>query len=577
MRIIWGMIVLSVTAAHADVTVTVDATANPHPISPLIYGMNFPDDAQLAAGVPIARWGGNSTSRYNYELDIQNTANDYFFENIPGCFSAAQNYCATPPADPKEASQSNAFITAAQAKGATQLVTVPTLGYVSKGPITTGHPFSCGCPKTFNANQDMFDQYDTNCGNCQKNGAYITVPNPPLTAMTVTTQWNTDWVTYLTNKFGASNGKRIYALDNEPNLWSSTQHDVHPTKLTYDELWQRMRDNAIAILAADPTAEISGPAEWGWPNYFCSDADNISQGCFTTSPDRAAHGGEELVAWLLDQAKAYEQANGKRILHYFDLHYYPQGGNPPEVLRSLWDPTYKDPSYINDYIRLIPRMHDWVDQHYPGTKLLISEYDFYHHDEPVGAVTYAEALGIFGREGLDAATAWSPPAETEKAFGAYLLYLNYDGQGSHFESTSVGTTITGTGVQAFAATGNTKMTVVLVNETSTDAPVTVQLQNFGAATSASVYTGASPTITKQGDVAVAGDHVAVTVPAMSFAMVEIPRDMPIDDDTPVGGDDDGSGNGSKSGGCCETGNSSSNAWLVLGVGALLLRRQRRSR
>src|SRR5262249_4258828 len=147
---------------------------------------------------------------------------------------------------------------------------------------------------------------------------------------------------------------------------------------------------------------------------------------------RAAHGGEELMAWILDQAKAYEQQHGVRILHYLDLHYYPQGGNPPAITRSLWDETYQDPSWIGEKIYLLPRMRDWVDQHYPGTKLAVSEYDFYHHDEAVGAVTYAEVLGIFGREGLHLGTAWAPPDPSDAAFAAFKLYRNYDGQGSGF-------------------------------------------------------------------------------------------------------------------------------------------------
>src|SRR3569832_109994 len=362
----WIATLLLCGTAHADVTVTIDANAGQHPISPLIYGMNFPDSAQLAAGVPLARWGGNSTSRYNYQIDVSNSANDYYFENTPGCWSTAANYCNPAPSNPKTNSGAIAFITAAQAAGAMQLVTMPTIGYVAKGPPQYAHPFTCGCPKTFNANQDSYDPYDANCGNCKVGGNYITPPATPLTSTAITTQWDSDWVTYLTGKFGASNGKRIYALDNEPALWSSTQHDVHPARLGYDELWQRMRDHAVAILAADPTATISGPAERGWLNYLCSAADVVSNGCSASSPDRAAHGGEELDAWLLDQAKAYEQANGKRILHYLDLHYYPQGGDPPEVLRSLWDPTYTDPSYINAKIRLIPRMRDWVDSTTPG-------------------------------------------------------------------------------------------------------------------------------------------------------------------------------------------------------------------
>jgi MYXO-CTERM domain-containing protein len=569
-----AIVVLCAVRASADVTVSVDAGAGQHPISPLIYGMNFPDSGQLAAKVPIARWGGNATSRYNYQIDVHNTGNDYYFENLPACWTAAANNCNPVPTDPMEHSDANAFLSSAQTAGAIQLFTLPTLGYVAKPPAQYSHPFTCGCPRTFAGNQDDYDAFDTNCGNCKVGGAYITPPATPTTSMAITPTWDADWVTYLTTKFGPSNGKRIYALDNEPALWSSTQHDVHPTKLTYDELWQRMRDHAVAILGVDATAQISGPAEWGWPNYLCSDADNIQNGCSAASPDRAAHGGEELVAWLLDQANAYEQQHGTRILHYFDLHYYPQGGNPPENLRSLWDPTYVDPSFINDTIRLIPRMHDWVNQHYPGTKLLLSEYDFYHHDEALGAVTYAEALGIFGREGLDAATAWSPPATTDAAFGAFLLYLNYDGAGGHFETTSVQTMVMGTGVAAFAATGGTQMTLVLVNETATAAPVTVQLQNFGTGTTASYFTGAGPTIAKQPDVAVAAGQLAVTVPAMSFALLAIPRDVPLGDDSATSGD--GAGSTGKTGGCgCRTSDPGGALALVL-VGFAVLRRRRGS-
>jgi hypothetical protein len=82
-------------------------------------------------------------------------------------------------------------------------------------------------------------------------------------------------------------------------------------------------------------------------------------------------------------------------------------------------------------------MRDWVDQHCPGTKLAVTEYDFYDHDQPIGAVTYAEVLGIFARQGLDMATAWAPPGPSEPAFAAFKLFRNFDGNGGKFESVSV--------------------------------------------------------------------------------------------------------------------------------------------
>ena len=508
------------TLAHADVTVAVDPAANAHPISPLIYGLNFPTDPQIdAAHLTVGRWGGNAVTRYNYEIDTGNTAADYFFENIPGCFTPEQSYCATPPADPKEASGANAFFAQMKTRGMVALFTVPTIGWVAKSPAKYGHPFDCGCKQ---GGQDAYDPHDSPCGNGQKNGQASDCGPATNTSKAVDPAWVRTWVSYLVARLGPSNGQRIYALDNEPALWSSTHRDLRKTRLGYDELWQRMRDYAVAILEADPTAKIAGPAEWGWPNYFCSDADDVSKGCSPSSPDRAAHGGIELNAWLLDQFKDHEQKNGKRLLHYLDLHYYPQGGSNPARTRSLWDRTYKDPSWIDDTIALLPRMHDWVDQHYPGTQLALSEFDFGDHDGADGALAYAEALGIFGREGLDLATAWSAPAPDEAAFSAYRLYRNFDGNGGRFESVSVKATVSGTaGVEAYAAVSETRVTVALVNENGGNTAATLTLGSFVPGPSARVFRGNGSAIEKQAEVFVASGQVTVTLPGKSITMVVI--------------------------------------------------------
>src|SRR5436309_3686728 len=67
----------------AQVAVNVDATANPHPISPLVYGVAFGSAAQLSdLNAPANRWGGNSTTRYNWQVNSSNRASDYFFDSI---------------------------------------------------------------------------------------------------------------------------------------------------------------------------------------------------------------------------------------------------------------------------------------------------------------------------------------------------------------------------------------------------------------------------------------------------------------------------------------------------------------
>jgi len=543
---------LGASAALGQAKVQVDPAADEHPISPLIFGLNFPSEPQMDLGkITVGRWGGNSVTRYNYQNDNINTAADYFFENLPGCWGDAGGYCANPPADPKESSSANQFLQAMKDKGAVALFTIPTIGWVAKmeSPAKYSHPFTCGCPKSVNGNQGDFDPYDTDCGNGidPGTGEYLDCGPATHVADPVDPAWAKTWVSYLVQKFGPSNGKRIYALDNEPALWSSTHHDIRKEKLGYDELWQRMRDYAVAILEADPTAEISGPAEWGWPNYLCSDKDNIQFGCSEGSPDRAAHGGQELVAWLLEQAKAYEQQNGKRILHYLDLHYYPQGGDAPEITRSLWDPTYTDPSWINEKIRLLPRMRDWVDQHYPGTKLAISEYDFYQHDQPVGGVTYAEVLGLFAREGVHVATAWGPPDPSEPAFAAYKLYRNYDGAGAGFEKVSVKATSDTNGVMAFAAAGATRLTVALVNEGGGDQSIEVNVGNFEADPKAKLFSNnGGSDITDAGEFDVANGTVTVSLGGQSIGMLVVTGKNP--NELPTGGTGGTGGVGGASGG-----------------------------
>src|SRR3954451_5870780 len=71
--------------AADQVTLTVDAGKGRHAISPLIYGVNFASQVsglKRAFRVPVDRWGGNSTSRYNYTNDTYNTGSDWYFENI---------------------------------------------------------------------------------------------------------------------------------------------------------------------------------------------------------------------------------------------------------------------------------------------------------------------------------------------------------------------------------------------------------------------------------------------------------------------------------------------------------------
>ena len=70
-------------AQNPPVAISVDVNANRHAINPNIYGVAYGDATTLAdLNSPLNRQGGNNTTRYNWQLNGDNRANDWFFESI---------------------------------------------------------------------------------------------------------------------------------------------------------------------------------------------------------------------------------------------------------------------------------------------------------------------------------------------------------------------------------------------------------------------------------------------------------------------------------------------------------------
>jgi len=105
--------------------------------------------------------------------------------------------------------------------------------------------------------------------------------------------------------------------------------------------------------------------------------------------------------------------------------------------RSLWDETYIETSWITQDsthgpIHLIPRLQAKIDQHYPGTKMSISEYNYGAGGDISGGLAQADVLGVFGREGLFAATVWLMSASNSFLYAGFAMYRNYDGNSATF-------------------------------------------------------------------------------------------------------------------------------------------------
>src|SRR5262245_36682764 len=70
-------------AQNAAVTVSVDVAANRRAINPAIYGVAYATTTQLLdLNAPLHRYGGNNTSRYNWQQNADNRGQDWYFESI---------------------------------------------------------------------------------------------------------------------------------------------------------------------------------------------------------------------------------------------------------------------------------------------------------------------------------------------------------------------------------------------------------------------------------------------------------------------------------------------------------------
>jgi len=351
------------------------------------------------------------------------------------------------------------------------------------------------------------------------------------------------WVQAIVNRWGAASNlaPRYYILDNEHSIWHSTHRDVHPAGATMDEIRSRILDYAAQIRAADPNAKIVGPEEWGWSGYFYSGYDQQygSQHGWSFLPDRANHGGADYLPWLLNQIKL----DGRHLLDIFTVHYYPQGGEfsndtstTMQLLRnrstrSLWDPNYTDPTWINDKVMLIPRLRNWVNTYYEtGTPIGITEYNWGAESHINGATTQADILGIFGRESLDLAARWTTPDPTTPTYKAIKMYRNYDGNRSTFGDVSVSAAVLNPdNVAAFAAqrTSDGALTVMVISKyLSGTTPVSIAINNFSGSGTAQVYQlAAANLINRLSDLSFTST-VNLTLPPQSITLFVIPTGTP---------------------------------------------------
>ncbi len=461
------------TPPVSQVTFAIDSSQDVRPISRFIYGMNGWDPAVRPANLALSRSGGNRMTAYNWETNDSNAGADYQNQNDTFLGGGAVPNGAVKPG-----------LEAARAAGAGMLVTMPLIGYVSadhngggdvalSGPNYLATRFRVSSPR--------------------KGAAFVMAP--------VTTDgfvYQDEYVHFLDQTypgaFVAANNPIMINLDNEPDLWQSTHARLRGdgtvgsqagTTATYAEMVQRTVDYADAAKDVAPAAQIFGPVNYGWQGMI-------------RFQDAADAAGRDFLNFYLQQMAAAEVTTGHRLVDVMDVHWYPEArgacvGNPmdgcritdnnnePAVVaariaapRSLWDSTYVENSWIaqslgNQAINLLPRLKNKITTNYPGTKLGITEYNYGGANHISGAIAQADVLGIFGREGLYAATLWRLESSNDFIYGGFDAFRNYNGANGSFGDTSIRATNSdpvNTSVYASVDGGNAaRMVVVAINKT----------------------------------------------------------------------------------------------------------------
>jgi hypothetical protein len=498
-----------------DIAVTVNTLVNRHPISPYIYGANFPPSQQYITngGVTLSRWGGNNSSRYNWKLNVTNLDNDWYFEN----YTWGSNGLAGPGSGP--------FISSVVAAGGSPIMTIPMLPWVAKDAVSASFSIAKY------GQQCSFDPYRPDNGdgilpgaNCQyagnnyltgndPNDAHFPLLDSPSSSDPVNSVYRNQWIQSIAPNFGDK--LHLYDLDNEPEIWSGTHRDVHPAPVGYDELANTIVKEGHAVRSFDPKAIRLAPVFDSWWFYWNG----------ANSNDKSAHGGLDFLPWILNEIYDNDQVLGSRSFDIFDVHAYFNGPSTSGMTtaevqaaalretRDWWDANYiSESGTVNQNWAtsiepdktvgfVIPRMRAMANSIYPGTPVSFTEWNgaLAGEGDFSTALVDADAYGILGKERMWGATRWVAAVETDPAYQSLLLYRNATGKHTGFETISVQASNNASpdlfSTYAAVDPSGEILTLMVINKApANEARVTFKLDNFTPSTMRTyTLSSASPT------------------------------------------------------------------------------------
>jgi hypothetical protein len=513
-----------------DVTVTV----NPNqatPISPWIYGINFYTGLTSAPPrINLDRAGGNRWTAYNWETNASNAGSDYLYQN--------DNYLSS-STTPAEAIRS--IVAADQGLGMASVMTVQLQGLVAgdeAGPVSVANPPDMTRFKT------VVDKKST------VSSAPFTLTPPTTDAYVFMDEflWAMDQKFTGLGIFGQSPAIPTFvSLDNEPELWNTTHLEVQgSTPVSSDDYIAKTITLTEALKDQFPDVQIFGPVHYGFGGIY------NWQGELSATPDGANWFPDKYLPAIQAASNTY----GRPLIDVYDFHWYSEATDGTTRVtnmtsasltdtqvqavvqspRSLWDPTFTENSWItadvlNEPIQILPRLQSKINAEFPGTKISITEYENGGDNHIAGTIAQADNLGIFGSQGVYAATLWPLNSTCPYIFAGFRAFRGFNGATADFGDTSLQAISSNVqNVVVYASLDSTapgRVVFVAINRSTSSQVTAINGQTLsGTATiyqmTASSAQGQNPVKpVLVGQMAVSGTSLSITLPALSVTTINV--------------------------------------------------------
>ena len=510
-----------------DVTITIDPTKT-KPISKWIYGLNFYTGVSGAPPhLTLDRAGGNRWTAYNWETNASNAGSDFLYEN---------DTFLTSNTTPAEAVRS--FVAADQSLDMASVMTIQLQGLVS---ADESGPVSVTSPPDLTRFKQVIDKKSTITPAAFTETPSSTDANVYMDEFL----WSMDQK--IPGIFGANAPLPTFvSLDNEPELWNSTHLEVQGhNPVSSDNYIAKTITLTKALKDQFPNVMIFGPVHYGFQGIY------NWQGELSATPD----GTNWFPDKYLPAIKTASDAYGKPLIDVYDFHWYSEATDGSTRItnltgstltdaqvqaivqspRSLWDPTFTENSWITNNVlgeplKLLPRLQAKIDAEFPGTKISITEYENGGDNHVAGTIAQADNLGVFGSQGVFAATLW-PLGNCPYILAGFRAFRGFDGATASFGDTSLGAISSKVqNVTVYASSDSTRPgRIVFVAINRSTSPQTTAINGATLSGSASVYqmTAASaqgqnpihPLLVRQ--ILVSGSSLTITLPALSVSTIDV--------------------------------------------------------